>query len=177
MKLAHGAQFDLLSECALASSEVDLVRRIPLLTLSDIQDSGAPQDFPTICLALVELGVLAHASAAEYAQREPEPAPPKQDPLDDQALRARVAARFQLVQEGDYFALLGVPRSATSYEIQKAHTNLKAELSPERILTARNVDLQEQLQTILEVVDEAYQILVDQLRRDRYRQALEAIPG
>jgi len=173
-KLGHGEHFNLLGECALSVAELELVRRAPSLTLDEAQRAGAPTDFPAVCLALVELGVLGQALAPE---RTPEVPSEREDPLDDQALRARVTARFALVEEGDYFEVLGVSRMATDYEIKKAHETLKRELTPARVLTARNADLRDKLDTILLVLDEAFEVLGDSVRRERYRRAIEAQPS
>lgn len=175
-QLAHGQHFELLSECALAPHEADLVRRAPALSVQEASEAGASADFATVCLALLELGVLEPGEAPSRASSA-QAAEAWDDPLDDQALRARLLARYALVQEGDYFALLGIARGATDYEVRKAHETLKRELTPVRVLTARNVDLREQLDTVLEVLDEAYEVLSDRVRRERYRRALEAIPG
>jgi len=172
-KLAQGEHFNLLGECALGSAELDLVRRAPLLTLEEAQKAGGATDFPAVCLALVELGVLSQAATP---QRPTEVVSEREDPLDDQALRARVTARFALVEEGDYFELLGVSRMATDYEIKKAHETLKRDLTPSRVLTARNADLRDKLDTILVVLDEAFEVLADSVRRERYRRAIEAHP-
>ncbi|HEY6722414.1 MAG TPA: DUF4388 domain-containing protein, partial [Polyangiaceae bacterium] len=171
--LGQGQHFNLLGECALSAAELDLVRRAPALTLEEAQRAGAAADFPAVCLALVDLGVLARAAAPE---RVPNAPTEREDPLDDQALRARVTARFALVEEGDYFEVLGVSRAATDYEIRKAHESLKRDLTPSRVLTARNADLRDKLDTILVVLDEAFEILGDSVRRERYRRAIEAIP-
>lgn len=173
-QLGHGQHFSLLGECALSPAELDLVRRAPSLTLDDAQRAGAAPDFPAVCLALVELGVLGRTTAPE---RLPETAGDHDDALDDQALRARVTARFALVEEGDYFAVLGVSRAATDYEIRKAHESLKRDLTPARVLTARNADLRDKLDTILLVLDEAFEVLGDSVRRERYRRAIEALPS
>ena len=90
--------------------------------------------------------------------------------------RARILSRKALSEEGDYFALLGVPRSATSYDIRRAYTALREEFEPGRILTGESADLREEVDLILEVLAEAFEILEDDLRRDRYRRALDAHP-
>ena len=43
-------------------------------------------------------------------------------------------------------------------------------------VTTETVDLREDVDLILEVLAEAYEILEDDLRRDRYRRALDASP-
>jgi hypothetical protein len=136
-------------------------------------------DFSSALLALVELGILEPAGSSPQTGRGASPAATKQKPdrLDDEALRSRIAARRALVDEGDYFALLGVSRSATSYDVRRAYTELREELEPSRILTPATADLRDDVDAILSVIDEAYEILADDLRRERYRRALEAAPG
>ena len=81
-----------------------------------------------------------------------------------------------LVEDGDYFALLGVPRLATAYEIRRAYLELRRSFEPGRVLTAQTADLGPDLRVILDVLDEAYDILRDGPRRERYRKAIEAGP-
>src|SRR5262249_13642025 len=96
------------------------------------------------------------------------------DALDEDAVRARVRARLQLVEEGDYFALLGVPRDATSYEVRRAFLELRRAFEPSRILTPQIADLSQDVRKIASVLDEAYEILKDSARRERYRRAIDA---
>ena len=121
--------------------------------------------------------MLAVASGERRAARESkQTSASKPDHLDHAALRARILARKALSEEGDYFALLGVSRSATSYDIRRAYSALKDEYDPSRILTGETVDLRDEVELILEVLAEAFEILEDDLRRDRYRRALDASP-
>jgi hypothetical protein len=46
-----------------------------------------------------------------------------------------------------------------------------------RMLTPVTADLGDDVSLILDVLDEAYEILRDQVRRDRYRRALEEGPA
>jgi DnaJ-class molecular chaperone len=98
------------------------------------------------------------------------------DPIDDEALRAKIQARRALVDEGDYFALLGVPRGATGYDIRRSYVELRRQFDPAEALRQSTLDLRDDLDTILEVLDEAYEILRDQQRRERYRRAIESTP-
>jgi len=91
-------------------------------------------------------------------------------------VRNRLGIRRSLVDEGDYFALLGISRDATGYEVRHAYLELRRELDPSRLLTASTADLREDVDLVLEVLDEAYEILRDAARRERYRRALEASP-
>jgi hypothetical protein len=125
---------------------------------------------------LVHLGVLGIRSGAAPASDARPAQVARFDPLDAQALRAQVKVRLGLVQEGDYFALLGVPRTATAYEIRRAYLELRRAFEPSRALTAATADLADDLNLIVEVLDEAHDILRDQVRRERYRRAIEEGP-
>src|SRR5262249_37645521 len=147
-------------------------------SVSEVVRRAGHKDFASVLYALVELSVLATASGERRTARgrSEKREAPKPDRLDHAALRARILARKALTEEGDYFALLGVSRSATSYDIRRAYTELKAEFDPSRILSTETLDLRDDVDLILEVLAEAYEILEDDLRRDRYRRALEASP-
>jgi hypothetical protein len=175
--LQKGQSPALLGECAIVDSEAEVVRSISDEAVSDILRRVGHKDFVAVLYVLVELSVLAVASGERRAAREAKPkSAGKPDHLDHAALRARILARKALSEEGDYFALLGVARSATSYDIRRAYTALKDEYDPSRILTSETVDLRDEVELILEVLAEAFEILEDDLRRDRYRRALDASP-
>ena len=180
IRLRQGPGHSLLGECALPADEADVVRSLDGETLSDAVARAKSPDFGSALLALVELGILETAGVSAQARRVAAPAAATRrepDRLDHEALRSRIAARRALVDEGDYFALLGVSRSATSYDVRRAYTELREELDPSRILTPATADLRDDVDAILGVIDEAYEILADDLRRERYRRALEAAPS
>jgi hypothetical protein len=167
----------LLGECAIIDAEADVVRSISDEPVSDILRRVGHKDFAAVLYVLVELSVLGVASGERRPAREPgQRLATTPDHLDHAALRARILARKALSEEGDYFALLGVARSATSYDIRRAYTALKEEYDPSRILTSDTVDLRDEVELILEVLTEAFEILEDDLRRERYRRALDASP-
>ena len=176
IRLRLGQSQALLGECALPTDEAELVRSLDGETLADVVARAKLPDFSSALLALVELGILETASSNAQARRTARPVAQKHksDRLDEEALRSRIAARRALVDEGDYFALLGVSRSATSYDVRRAYTELREELEPSRILTPATADLRDDVDAILFVIDEAYEILADDVRRERYRRALEA---
>jgi len=178
--LLKGPNEALLGECAIADNEAAVVRSIGEESASDVIRRVGHKDFASVLYVLVELSVLAVSTGERRTSRgrsRPEQrAPAKLDRLDHAALRARILARKALSEEGDYFALLGVPRSATSYDIRRAYAQLKEEFDPARVLTHETVDLRDEVDLILEVLAEAYEILEDDLRRDRYRRALDASP-
>jgi hypothetical protein len=176
VRLTRGAASRLLSECALSSVEAQLVERAAGLTLEQLLTQAQSPDFVAALYALVELGVLDTMAPSSEAVRDPRQ-PPERDGLDDAAVRSRIAIRRALVDEGDYFALLGISHEATGYEVRHAYLDLRREFEPSRLLTAATADLREDVDLVLEVLDEAYEILRDSARRDRYRRALEAPPA
>src|SRR5690606_2681299 len=98
------------------------------------------------------------------------------DHHDAEALRRAVQTRRTLIDEGDYFAILGVSRNATGYDIRRAYLELRRQFEPSLVLTPGTLDLQKDLELIVDVVTEAYEILGDQIRRDRYRRAIDSTP-
>jgi hypothetical protein len=143
-------------------------------TVHKIIDDSPDPALCSMLYALTSLGVLATSGV----RAKPDAPRPKavRDELDDEALRTRILTRKALVDEGDYFAVLGVSRDATGYDIRRAFTTLRRELEPSHVLTSRTADLAEVVTEIISVVEEAYQILSDQRRRERYRRAIEAMP-
>lgn len=175
-RLQKGSEWHLLSECNLPEREHEAVLEAPGSAVAELVAKGGEAGFATALYILVELGILKSSRAAE-AQHEPPPQSAGYDPLDDVAVRTRIERRKALVEEGDYFALLGVGRNATGYEVRRAYLALKREFAPETLLSAGTADLREDLDLILEVLEEAYDILHDDARRARYRRALEASQG
>jgi DnaJ-like protein/uncharacterized protein DUF4388 len=173
-RIDEGSRRALLAECALRREEEDAVRLAPGRTLAEILEN-APPELCDVFYALVSLGVLdvltPVVSPAAVSVRGG-----AADPLDQEAIRLRVKARMALVEDGDYFALLGIARSATGYEVKRAYLELRRAFEPARVLTAQTADLVNDVKTIVEVLDEAYEILRDPHRRERYRKAIEAGP-
>ncbi|HVR20748.1 MAG TPA: hypothetical protein VMS65_13655, partial [Polyangiaceae bacterium] len=156
--LAPGATHGLLAECALSESETAIVKGSSGASAATLLDRVGSDDFASVLWALTELGVLS-TELAPGPRRAPDASEEaRHDPHDALALRERIAARRGLVEEGDYFALLGVGRAATSYDVRRAYLSARKSFDPARILTAETVDLREDLESILEVLDEAYEI-------------------
>jgi hypothetical protein len=171
-RLGEGRRYALLSECALEPGELGAVERCRGFTVGEVLDVRPTSGLASVLLVLAALGVLEVLAPAEVESLPP----PPRDELDDEALRARVKARLALVEEGDYFAVLGVPRGATPYEIRRAYLDLRRSFEPSRVLSPTTADLAEATRTILEVLDEAFEVLRDAVRRERYRRAIEARP-
>jgi hypothetical protein len=131
-------------------------------------------DFAAALHALVALGVLGTLPASAKEKSDEAPAP--RDAFDDAAIRTRIELRRALVDEGDYYAFLGIDREATGYQIRHAYLDLRREFEPARLLTAATANLRDDVDVIIEVLDEAYEVLRDPTRRERYRRALGADP-
>jgi hypothetical protein len=172
-RIDAGPRFSLLAECAVRPDEQGLLNEAAGATIGELVER-AGQDLPTLLYALVCLEVLLVLVPSKRIEKS---RPAAHDPLDQEAIRMRVRARLALVEEGDYFAVLGVPRGATSYEIRRAFIDLRRSFEPSRLLTAETADLSADVRTVLEVLDEAYEILKDTHRRERYRRAIEAGPA
>ena len=172
-KIADGANAALLSECALNAVELAWVQRARGNSLGALLAGAADADLVSVLYALSLLGVV-EPIVRPFAGKPEAPAAPPGDAIDDDAIRAKVRARMQLVEEGDYFALLGIPRDATGYEVKRAFLDLRRAFEPSRMLTAATADLAADVETIAAVLDEAYEILKDSARRERYRRAIEA---
>ncbi len=175
-RLGEGPRWDLLSECALPEIEQQWLTVALGATLDEALSGAGNLDLAPMVYALGQLAVVTiDAVPARARKRRPSPTS-SYDPIDAQALRSQVKARLSLVEEGDYFSLLGVARSATSYEIHRAYLELRHGLEPSRVLSAATADLADDIELIIEVLDEAHDILRDQARRERYRRAIEDKP-
>lgn len=174
VRFRHGAQYRLLDECALTDQERSALRSFEDQDLGRALPGAPSEEFACVLYALKELGVLDVIKAQE--RRGPAPKKAKHDPLDDAAIREAVLARRALIENGDYFAVLGVPRSATGYHIRQAFLDLRRSFEPSVVLRAGTLELKDDVDVIVDVLEEAYQVLKDPLRRERYRRALEATP-
>ena len=87
------------------------------------------------------------------------------------ALRARLEAKLEQVEEGSYFDLLEVSPRSSGYEIRKAYRRLRGAFAIERFAVAQLADLRNQAEMLLLVLDEAYEILRDPELREAYRAA------
>lgn len=177
-RIGNGPSTHLLRECALGDLELRALHECAGLTVAELGQrlDGGEGEGVILIYALALLDVLAIMPDARGVAAAKAPSNLPHDGLDDDARRARVRARAALVDEGDYFALLGVSRDATGYEIRRAFLALRREFEPARILTPALVDLRDDVVRIVEVLEEAYDILRDGVRRDRYRRAIAASP-
>jgi hypothetical protein len=174
-RFAMGTARALLNECALTNQETQIVEQCAGKTVAQVLKEAEFSDFAAALQALVALGilsVLAPSAADSAADKSTQP----RDAFDDAAIRSRIGLRRALVDEGDYFAFLGVDRDATGYQIRHAYLELRREFEPSTLLTAATAELRDDVEVILEVLDEAYEVLRDATRRERYRRALISDP-
>ncbi|MEO8877134.1 MAG: DnaJ domain-containing protein, partial [Polyangiaceae bacterium] len=175
-RISEGRNEGLLTECALGAPEVAVLEQLRGTSLAQALAASPDTDMIAVLYALHLLGVIeVLRSVGGPPARDPGSSPRGMDTIDDDAIRARVRARLDLVEEGDYFAVLGVARTATSYEVRRAFSELRRMFDPDRILTPAMADLAPSVHKILSVIEEAYDILHDAARRERYRRAIDAV--
>lgn len=85
---------------------------------------------------------------------------------------ARVREKLDQVRRADYFAILGLSRHATPYEVREAAERLEAEFDPGRYAAYREPGLREQLEEIRGVLGEAREVLCDDELRAEYLSGL-----
>jgi hypothetical protein len=174
VRLRRGEQYRLLEECALGDDERAALATVETQLLGDALTDAPSEEFACVLYALRELSVLTATRPVE--PRSQAATRRAADPLDDEAIRHAVRARRALVDEADYFTLLGVPRSATGYQVRRAFIDLRRAFDPSLVLRPATLDLRDDVDVILEVLHEAYDVLREPTRRERYRRALEAPP-
>ena len=87
-----------------------------------------------------------------------------------------------LVSFGDCAVTANIPGMRNMLEgadpvLRRAYLELRRSYEPSRVLSPRTIDLDGELRRIIAVLEEAYEILRDAARRERYRRAIEAAPG
>lgn len=170
--LSRGKQLGLLGETALPPALEQQILQTLQRPLEPIRENHPA--LLVILFALTELGVLTQEG------NSPSALPPpllheESRAIDQEALLAQLETRLRLAEEGDYFSILGVARSATQYEIELAWQRLHQELSSAQ-LSGNSAHLEPQLHALLTLIDEAHLVLSHDVRRARYRKALETQP-
>jgi hypothetical protein len=176
----------MLSEAALPSEELGVFRAAPGQSLGDWLGSRS-EERAAIAYAVSALCILQIDGQDLQAAADPEPTPAAPPPEGDHdvlgldehrqqanLIRQRVKARRALVEEGDYFSVLGVSPDATGYEIRRAFVAARRFFEPHRLLTATTADLADDVDLIVELIEEAYDVLRDAATRERYRDATRA---
>ncbi|HEX2659831.1 MAG TPA: hypothetical protein VHU40_16215 [Polyangia bacterium] len=99
------------------------------------------------------------------------------DERDEAADRAAVQARYALVEDGDYFQILGVSRETGADEIRRAAESLLSRLASPVLHPSVAAELAEPLKEIRVVVGEAVRLLVNDRLRAQYRAHLSPGPA
>ncbi|HSO35295.1 MAG TPA: DUF4388 domain-containing protein, partial [Labilithrix sp.] len=176
-RITDGPNQGLLAECNLSPQDIELLHRARGGTIADLLARAGDGEILAVLHALALLGIIEAVPAPDFGRRGARALPePEVSALDEDAIRARVRARLELVEEGDYFSVLGVTRDATGYEVRRAFVDLRRTFEPARLLNPRLLDLAEDVRKIVVVLEEAYEILRDGARRERYRRAIDARP-
>ena len=82
--------------------------------------------------------------------------------------RQRVLAKYALVVEADYFRLLGVRHTASSFEVRRAYEAARRDYSQESFPAKIREELAREIDQINELLDEAYAVLRDDDMRGAY---------
>lgn len=131
-----------------------------LRTLDEVLDSSPlpPLETRQVLAGLLMVGALSlrfHGSAGKGQQSET---------ID----LARVREKLDQVRRADYFAILGLSRHCTPYEVREAADRLAAEFDPGRYAAYREPGLREHLDEIGSVLSQAREILSEDRLRAEY---------
>ncbi|MCK6546798.1 DnaJ domain-containing protein [Myxococcota bacterium] len=92
--------------------------------------------------------------------------------LDESQLGKRLAKRvrtmFRLLDEVDYYQILGVDPDTDAEHLKRAYFDLSLEFHPDRFFLLRSGDLKEKIYAIYRRISEAYAVLSDERRRAAY---------
>ena len=92
-----------------------------------------------------------------------------------QQIRAMIDERWAAAERGDYFALLGVPASATAADVKKAYIGLVKVLHPDRLSQHGLEDQRQRATKLFRVIGTAHEVLGnDQTREDFVAGRIEA---
>lgn len=84
----------------------------------------------------------------------------------------RLEAKFDEVQDADYFTILGLSRAAGSEDVRRAYQRLSQEFDPLRFSGHPDATLQQRAQVVANLLEEAAKALEDDRRRVEYARHL-----
>jgi hypothetical protein len=116
------------------------------------------------------LTLLSACAALRIIELLPAPAEPAAPTAELEV--ERLEAKFREVQDADYFAILGVPRSAGGDEIQRALQRLASQYDPLRFVGHEDPSLQHRAHQVQEALAEAAHVLADERLRQSYARSL-----
>ncbi len=97
--------------------------------------------------------------------------------LDESQLGKRLSKRVRtvhrLLDEVDYYQLLGLERTASPDALRNAYFDLSLEFHPDRFFLLRSGDLKEKIYEIYRRIAEAHRVLSDERKRRAYNEAHE----
>lgn len=100
-------------------------------------------------------------------------APKEAAPVVDAELDVRrLEAKYDEVQDADYFTILGLPRTAGAEDVQRAFHRLGGEFDPLRFSGHPDASLQQRAQVVYRLLEEAARALEDDRRRTKYARHL-----
>jgi Domain of unknown function (DUF4388) len=85
----------------------------------------------------------------------------------------RIRDRLQLGREGDYFAVLGLPRDAARLDVRRAHADLHRTFADASLEPSVRQELRGPLEELRDLLDEARDVLADEGLRSAYLAHLE----
>jgi hypothetical protein len=168
--LAEGRRPALLAECGLDPNEERTIAATRGATVRDLLNAFGSDEILPVTYALRLLGVVEILAAigGTDVSVDLDAHGATDAELEAEAVEARVRARLALVEEGDYFAVLGVARNATGYEIRRSFLELRRSFEPSRLLRRETAHLASDVRHIVLVLEEADDVLRDSARRERY---------
>ena len=86
--------------------------------------------------------------------------------------RDRIRDKLDHVRTLDYFQVLGVPRTATTYEVERAFSRVSQEFEEVRFSDVIRRDMHQELQEIERVLDDAREVLKNDVLRDAYARSV-----
>ena len=103
---------------------------------------------------------------------EVRPGVKKTEPSSGQLDLHRLEAKFDEVQDADYFTILGISRAAGTEEVRRAFQRLAQEFDPLRFSGHPDPSIQQRAQVVARLLEEAARALEDDRRRVEYARHL-----